>query len=220
MISDEFTGMLDQIENETTSTKNPAASGETRTQSIEESGEFEGAPKPDNNKNLLTPDQRNVMHRISEAIAILIYSEELNPHIVKLASGGTQGVVYAVEAIMEKVVASAKPGIPRELLPLAVITTLALLQDFMSEMGNKDAINMREVIPFLIDRLSRRFEATRPERLALRKMRGMIARGTHAKKEPVGDIGAEMPRPDEDTAMPEGGPGEVGHPMMDEEDVR
>lgn len=164
--------------------KTPPAGGptgpKTDEQDIEQSGEYndpaagqedgEGAPE------ILTQDQQAIMHRISEAIAMLVYGKDTNRDIIKMALLGPQGVVKAVAAIMDKVVMAAKPGIPRDLLPLAAFAALVMLQDFLESMG-EPGIKMQEVLPMLIDELGDQFQASPIEKAQLRRLKSKAGRG-------------------------------------------
>lgn len=147
---------------------------------IEVSGEYD--PAPDDNDGdeqgpeILNKDQQAVMHRISEAIAHLVYGKDTNQAIIKMALLGPEGVVKAVGAILEKVVMTAKPGIPRELIPMAAFAALVMIQDFLSQMGEK-TMPMQEIVPMLVDELAVQFKATPAEMTVLRRLKSKAARG-------------------------------------------
>ncbi len=188
--------VIDEVDQDEAETDAPPV-GEERAQSIEESGEYEPAPKPEGKGvEIINSDQQAVMHRISEAIAMLVYNEKTNEPIIKMAKQGPEGVVHAVQMVMEKLRMSVKPGIPRELIPLAAVACLVIIQDFLFRLNPKDRIDMREVFPMLIDKLSQMFEVNRAESIAVRRIKSKFLRA-HAQREEGGMIGREMPLPDE-----------------------
>lgn len=196
---------------------NPA-SGEQRAQSIEESGEYEAPPEVSGGSDqpqVLTQDQQVVMHKISEAIAMMVYGEQTNKPIIKLAKQGSLGVVYAVQMVMEKLRQTAKPGMPRELIPLAAMAALTLIDDFMKRLDPKSQINMREVVPMLIDRMSQMFEVTRAESVELRRLKNKINRANSRDQE-AGPIGQAMPLPDDPIEAGEDPRTEVGETPEEE----
>ena len=148
--------VVDEMDGKTVASSADAPSREDG-KDIEVSGEYE--PAPDDNDGdeqgpeILNKDQQAVMHRISEAIAHLVYGKDTNQAIIKMALLGPEGVVKAVGAILEKVVMTAKPGIPRELIPMAAFAALVMIQDFLSQMGEK-TMPMQEIVPMLVDELA------------------------------------------------------------------
>lgn len=135
-----------------------------------EGGEGEGGVP-----QILSPDQQAVMHRISEAIAILVYDQQTNKPLIQMAMGGADGVVRAVSIIVNKVAESAKPGVPRELLPTTALAALMIINDFLERLGQKPP-EMREVLPALIDKLGSDLKATPMEMAQMRRIKAKFNR--------------------------------------------
>ena len=124
---------------------------------------------------LLSPDQQAVMHRVSEAIAMLLVDQQANRPIIEMALQGAEGVVRATSMLVGKVAESAKPGVPRELLPLAALAAVMLISDFIERMGG-EPVQMGDVLPALIDKLGAQFQATPAEMQQLRRVKAKFGR--------------------------------------------
>lgn len=124
---------------------------------------------------ILSPDQQAVMHRISEAIAMLVYDQASNKPVITMALQGAAGMVNAISIVVGKVAESAKPGVPRELLPMAALAALMILSDFVERIGQQPP-EMREVLPALIDKLGTQFQATPAEMAQMRRIKAKFGR--------------------------------------------
>lgn len=162
---------------------------------------------------ILDPDQQAVMHRISEAIAMLVYDQQTNKPVIEMALQGADGVVNAVAIVVGKVVETAKPGVPRELLPTTALAALMIINDFIERLGEKPP-EMREVLPILIDKLGAQLKASPMEMAQMRRIkakfgraeqRGMMAKGQEEPEGGAEDMGGEMPMKDDMPMKRKGG---------------
>lgn len=135
----------------------------------------DGDEKGNRVPQILSPDQQAVMHRVSEAIAMIVYDEKANKPIIDMAMQGPEGIVKAVSMVLAEVASKAKPGIPRELLPMAAIACLMLINDFIEKVGQKPA-EMREVLPMMIDVLGKQFNVNPMENAQLRRIKAKFER--------------------------------------------
>lgn len=129
---------------------------------------------------ILTPDEQAVQHRISEAMAMLIYDKGANEHIVKMAMQGPEGMVRAIGMVMDKVVSSAKPGVPRELLPTTALAAFIILNDFLMSMG-AEAVTLDDALPLMIRILGSQFKASPVEQQQLRRILAKYQRAEQRK---------------------------------------
>lgn len=184
------------------------AEGEAPAADVEDSGalmdETRSESAPDKQVQLLSPDQQAVMHRISEAIAMLIYNQEANGPIMDMAMQGPEGVVRAVGMVLDRVMRAAKPGIPRDLLPMAAIAALMLINDFLERAGEQP-VDMREVLPLMIDHLGRQFNANPMEMAQMRRIKSKFNRAEERKSVMQG-VDEDAPAQD---APPEEGAEEI-----------
>lgn len=196
--------LVDEVDGKTPPAGAPTAP-KPEEQDIERSGEYEdptaGQEEGEAAPEILTQDQQAIMHRISEAIALLVYGKDTNRDIIKMALLGSDGVVKAISAIMDKINANAKPGIPRDLLPLAAFAALVMVQDFLEKMG-EPGVNMQEVLPMLIDELGDQFQASPIEKAQLRRLKSKAGRGFARKAAELPPEG-EAPAGAESEAMPQ-----------------
>lgn len=152
-------------------------SGAEETAPGGDSESAEGEQPAGQHANILDENQQIVMHRISQAIAMLVYGKDTNRPIVEMATQGEDGLIAAVQQVLDKVASNTKPGIPRDLLPMAGLAALIIIMAFLDDLGKPAQVDMKTFMPKIISALADQFKATPIERAQLVRLGKKNARG-------------------------------------------